>query len=70
MTVAGAARLAALVAAVWVAGALGASMAQEPLTVYCWRGGGWAGFSQRVWKAPNYLGHEVVKSDCDGALPT
>ena len=41
--------------------------AVDPITVYCWKGGGWAGFSQKVWKAPNYLGHEVVKKECDGA---
>lgn len=41
-------------------------MAVDPVTVYCWKGGGWAGFSQKIWKSPNYLGHEVVKKECDG----
>jgi hypothetical protein len=29
-------------------------------------GGGWAGFTQDVWRTPNYLGHEVRKKPCEG----
>jgi hypothetical protein len=39
----------------------------EEVHVVFWHPSVWAGFGHRVWKLPNYVGHEVVKGKCSVA---
>ncbi len=55
-----------IVLALLVASASAGNSTDDEIVVYCWKGGGWAGYGQSVWKIPNYLGAQVVKGSCQG----